>query len=77
MSGLIDKIKSLISPERADQAADQVERNVTDERVDSTLERVPGGDKVEDKVPDDVGEQAADKIRDAGGAAEDETENRT
>jgi len=72
MSGLIDKIKSLFSPERADQAADQVERNVTDERVDQTMDRVPGGDRVADKVPDDVGGKAADAIRDAGGAAEDD-----
>lgn len=72
MSGLIDKIKSLISPERADQAADQVEQNVTDERIDQTAERVPGGERAAEHVPEDAGEKAGDTIRDAGGATEEE-----
>jgi hypothetical protein len=72
MSGLIAKIKGMFTSERADQAADAVEKNVTDERVDSAMSRVPGGERVADKVPDDVGEKAADAIRDAAGDDEDE-----
>lgn len=75
MSGLIDKIKSMFSPDRADQVADQVEKNVTDERVDQAVNRVPGGDRVADKVPDNVGDKAADAIRDAGGATDDTTKD--
>ncbi|CAN5593139.1 hypothetical protein BH23CHL2_BH23CHL2_36060 [soil metagenome] len=75
MSGLIDKIKSLFTPDRADQAADQVERNVTDERIDKTAGRVPGGERAAEHIPDNAGEQAADKIRDAGDAAEDKKDN--
>jgi hypothetical protein len=71
MSGLIDKIKAMFSSERADQVADQVEENVTDERVGQVMERVPGGDQVAEKMPDNVGEKAADAIRDAAG--DDET----
>lgn len=72
MSGLIEKIKGLFTPDRADQAGDAIEQNVTDERVDNMLNRVPGGDRVADHVPENVGERAADAVRDAGGAVEDE-----
>lgn len=64
MSGLIDKIKNLISPDKGNQAADTIEEHVTDERIDQTLGKVPGGDQIADKVPDNVGEQAADLTRD-------------
>jgi hypothetical protein len=67
MSGLIDKLKSLFTPDRANQAADAIEQNVTDERVDQALNRVPGSDRFADKVPDNVGEKAADAIRDHAG----------
>lgn len=75
MSGLIDKIKSMLSPDRANQAADQVETHVTDERVDQAVSRAPGGQHVAGRVPDNVGEQAADKIRETGGATEDKKGN--
>lgn len=63
MSGLLAKLKNMISPSHAEQAADAIEKNVTDERVDDALTRVPGGDQIADKVPDDVGEKAADATR--------------
>lgn len=64
MSGWLDKIKSMISPSRGEQAADAIEKNVTDERVDSVMNRVPGGSKLADKVPDDINTKAADAVRD-------------
>ncbi|MFW6074875.1 MAG: hypothetical protein ACOC9Y_04720 [Chloroflexota bacterium] len=70
MSGLLDKLKRMISPERSDQAADKIEENVTDERVDNTLDRAPGGERAKEHVPDDVGQKAADKTRELGGAEE-------
>ena len=72
MSGLIDKIKSLFTSERADQAADQVERNVTDERINQATGRVPGGERAAEHIPDNAGEQAADKIRESGDAMDDD-----
>lgn len=75
MSGLIDKIKSLFTPDRADQAGDRVERNVTDERIDQAAGRVPGGERAAEHVPDDAGEQTADKIRDAGHAVDDKKDS--
>lgn len=75
MSGLIDKIKSLFSSERADQAANQVERNVTDERIDQATDRVPGGERAAEHVPDNAGGRAADKIREAGDEIDDKKEN--
>ena len=45
--------------------ADQVEQNVTDERVGQALDAVPGAEAVADKVPENVGEKAADAIREA------------
>jgi hypothetical protein len=65
MSGIIDKIKSMFTSERADQAADQVETHATDERIDDTVNRVPGGGAVAGRVPDNAGQKAADAIRDA------------
>jgi hypothetical protein len=70
MSGLIAKLKSMISPDRAEKAADTIEQNVTDQRVDDALKRVPGGDKVGEHVPDNVGEKAADATRDTFGKRE-------
>lgn len=63
MSGLFNKAKSMLSGKNADKIADAVETNVTDERVDSVLGKVPGGEKLADKVPDNVGEKAGDAIR--------------
>jgi len=70
MSGLLAKAKALFSRERADQAADAIEKNVTDQRVDQALNKVPGGDKLADKVPDNVGQKAADAIREHAGGGE-------
>ncbi|HLT21407.1 MAG TPA: hypothetical protein VKZ96_18270 [Thermomicrobiales bacterium] len=70
MSGLLAKIKSLITPDRANQAADAIEKNVTDQRVDQAMGRVPGADRFADRVPDNVGEKAADTIRDQAGGGE-------
>ena len=72
MSGLIDKLKSLFTPDRANQAADQIEKNVTDERIDQAMGRVPGADRFADRVPDNAGEKAADAIRDHAGTQDDE-----
>ncbi len=74
MSGIIDKIKSMFSSEQANQVADAVEKNVTDERVDQVASKIPGADKVADKVPDNVGEKAAGAIRDAGEQLDDKKE---
>ena len=63
MSGLFNKAKSMLSGKNADKIADAVETNVTDERVDGVLGKVPGGEKLADKVPDSVGEKAGDAIR--------------
>jgi len=67
MSGLLAKIKNMISPSHAEKAADTIEQKATDQRVDDTLNRVPGGDKVAEHVPDNVGEKAADMTRDTFG----------
>lgn len=72
MSGLIDKLKRMISPDNADKAADSIEENVTDERVDNAVNRAPGGEHVAGRVPDDVGQKAADKTREFGGVEDDE-----
>ena len=64
MSGILNKIKNLITPDRADQAADAIEKNATEERVDSMLNRVPGGSNLADKTPDDLNTKAADAVRD-------------
>lgn len=64
MSGWLDKIKNMISPSRGEQAADAIEKNLTDERVDSAMNRVPGGSNLADKVPDDINTKAADAVRD-------------
>lgn len=63
MSGIINKIRQMISPEQADKAADQMEKHVTDERVDQAASRVPGGEKLANKVPDNPGEKMADTTR--------------
>ena len=63
MSGWLDKIRRKISPSHGDKAADSIEKNVTDERVDSVLDRTPGGEHVAGRVPDDVGTQAGDTVR--------------
>ena len=73
MSGLLAKLKNMISPSHAEQAADAVEQNVTKERVEQVVTKAPGGDQIADKVPDNVGEQAADMTRDALGADKPET----
>lgn len=63
MSGLFNKAKSMLSGKNADKVADAIETNVTDERVDDVLGKVPGGDKLAGKVPDNVGEKASDAVR--------------
>lgn len=75
--GLLDKVKNLgkkVDSDEINRAADAVEKNVTDERVDQAMKRVPGGDKLEGKVPDNVGEKAADKMREYGGSDKDKSE---
>lgn len=67
MSGLLAKLKNMISPSHADQAADAIEKNVTDEKIDQVVSKVPGGDQIADKIPDNVGEKAADLTRDTFG----------
>ncbi len=64
--GIVDKIKDLFSsnPSMVDKAADAVEQNVTEERTDQVLNKVPGGDKVDEYVPEDAGSKAADAMRD-------------
>lgn len=67
MSGLLAKLKNMISPSQAEQAADAIEKNVTDEKVDQVVSKVPGGDQIAAKIPDNVGEKAADLTRDTFG----------
>lgn len=64
MSGWLDKIKNMITPDRGNKAADGIEKHATNERIDSGLNRVPGGSRLGDKVPDDANVQAADAVRD-------------
>lgn len=63
MSGILNKIKNMINPDQTEKAADKMEENVTDERVDQAADKVPGGEKAADKVPDDPGEKMADATR--------------
>lgn len=63
MSGWLNRLRGKVSPEHADKAADAVEENVTEERVDSVLNRVPGGKSLTDKTPDDIGKRAGDAVR--------------
>lgn len=64
MSGLLKKIRDMISPSHADSAADAAEEHLNEERVDSVLGRVPGGSSLTDKTPDDLNTRAGDAIRD-------------
>ena len=64
MSGWIKKARDMASPENVEKAADAVEKNLTSERVDSVLNKVPGGKSLSDKVPDDLNNKAADALRD-------------
>lgn len=64
MSGWLDKIKNMITPQRGEQAADAIEKHATNERIDSALNRVPGGSRLGDKVPDDINTKASDEVRD-------------
>jgi hypothetical protein len=63
MSGWMKKAKEMVSPDQVETIADAVEENLTDERVDSILERAPGGKSLADKVPDNLNTQAADALR--------------
>lgn len=63
MSGWFNKLRGKVSSEQAEKAADAIEKNVTEERVDSVLNKVPGGQSLADKTPDDIGERAADAVR--------------
>lgn len=75
--GLLDKVKNLrkkVDSGQINKAADSIEKNMTDERVDQAMKRVPGGDKLEGRVPDNVGEKAADKMREYGGSDKDKSE---
>ena len=63
MSGLLKKLRQRISPSHADTIADAVEKNVTEERVDSAAERLPGGSTIADKTPEDLNTRAADATR--------------
>ena len=64
MSGLFDKAKNMVSGENAEKLADAVEKNVTEEKVDGLLGKVPGGDKLTDKTPADLNTKLGDAIRD-------------
>lgn len=63
MSGWLNKVRRRISPSHADKVADAVEEHATEERVDSVLERAPGGEKLADKTPDDLNTQAGGTVR--------------
>ena len=69
MSGLIGKLKGLFTS-RADTVSDLIENQVTSERIDSVLDKIPGGDKVREHVPADAGEQAGGAVRGFGGGEE-------
>lgn len=74
MSGLFGKLKGLISPSTGDTVADAIEGHVTSERVESVLDKVPGGDLARDHVPDNVGEQIGGAARGFTGADEKDRE---
>lgn len=66
MSGLIGKIKGIFSSQ-ADTVTDLIDDHVTSERIDDVLDRVPGGDKIREHVPDDAGEKLGGAVRCFGG----------
>jgi hypothetical protein len=66
LSGLLGKIKGMFSS-HADAVADNISEQVTSERIDSVLNKVPGGDMARDHVPDDAGEQIGGAVRGFGG----------
>lgn len=70
MSGLIGRLKGLLSPSTSDSVADAIEEHVTAERVDAVLDKVPGGDMARDHVPDNIGEQIGGAARGFTGADE-------
>lgn len=75
MSGMFDKMKDLtdkIDPDMVDKAADAIEENVSDEMVQDTLKKVPGGDKIAEQVPEDVGDKVSDAARGLLGSKDDE-----
>lgn len=74
MSGLLKKIRDMISPSHADSAADAAEKHVTEERVDSAAGRVPGGSHLADRTPDDLNTRTGDTIRDNLGREKPEDE---
>ncbi len=67
MSGWINRIKGMLSSNVTDTVSDAISEQVTPERIDNVLDRVPGGDMVRDHVPDDAGEQLGGAVRGFGG----------
>ena len=63
MSGWLKKVRDRISPSHADKAGDAVEKHATEERVDSRLERAPGGGAIAGQTPADLKTKAGDGVR--------------
>lgn len=63
MSGWLKKVRDRVSPSQADKAGDASEKHVTEERVDSLLERAPGGSAIAGKTPADLNTQAGGAVR--------------
>jgi hypothetical protein len=63
VSGWMKKARDIASPENVGKAADAIEKNLTADKVDTVLDKAPGGKSLADKVPDDLNTQAADALR--------------
>ncbi len=51
----------------ADAVSDTISEQITSERIDDVLDKVPGGDMVREHIPDDAGEQLGGAVRGFGG----------
>lgn len=71
MSGWIERIREMFSSSGvSDSVSDVISEQVTSERIDNVLDRVPGGDMVRDHVPEDAGDQIGNAVRGFGGNGE-------
>ena len=51
----------------ADAVSDTISEQLTSERIDDALDKVPGGNVMRDHVPSDAGEQIGGAVRGFGG----------
>lgn len=63
MSGWFGKLKGMFGSQVSDAVPDIIEEQVTAERIDGVLDKIPGGEMVRDHVPEDTGQQIGGATR--------------